>query len=326
MNNKIVHPFEKPTFKVAKQNENNTYGEFLLEPLERGFGLTLGNAFRRTLLSSLPGASVYAIKIDGVLHEFSTIPGVEEDVTMIILNLKDLILKIDDETDATKRLELDVYGPCTVRASDLILPADVDVVNPDLEIAHLVEGAHLSMVIYARNGRGYVTCDENKEIIDSKRTNGLIATDSSYSPIVKVNYIVEGARVGHDSRFDSLKLEVETNGSITPSAAIAMASNILISHFEKFLDLDAEMARIAADIFKEEDIKVTEKFVDQAIEDLDLSIRSTNCLKRQGIDTLQALTQVTEEEMTKFRNLGKKSLKEIQDKLAQLGLSLKKSY
>jgi DNA-directed RNA polymerase subunit alpha len=322
---KIVHPFEKPNFKVARQNESNTYGEFVLEPLERGFGLTLGNAFRRTLLSSLPGASVYAIAIDGVLHEFSTIPGVEEDVTMIILNLKDLILKIDDEGDTTKRLEVEVFGPCTLYARDLKTPGDVEIVNPDLEIAHLVEGAHLKMTVYARNGRGYVTCDENKELAKSATIYGLIATDSNYSPIVKVNYEVEPTRIGHDSRFDSLKLEVETDGSITPAGAVAMASNILISHLEKFLDLDEVMSRIASDIFKEQEIAREDKFVNMPIEDLDLSVRSSNCLKRQGFSTVLELTQVTEEDMMKFRNLGKKSYKEIADKLAELGLSFKKS-
>lgn len=322
---KIVHPFEKPNFKVARQNESKTYGEFILEPLERGFGLTLGNAFRRTLLSSLPGASVYSIAIDGVLHEFSTISGVEEDVTMIILNLKDLILKIDDDTEATKRLEVEVYGPCTVYARDLQTPADVEVINPDLEIAHLVEGGHLKMTVYARNGRGYVTCDENKELVNSASIFGLIATDSNYSPIVKVNYEVEPTRIGHDSRFDSLKLEVETDGSITPAGAVAMASNILINHLEKFLDLDEVISRIAADIFKEQEIAREDKFTNMPIEDLDLSVRSSNCLKRQGFQTVQELTQVTEEEMMKYRNLGKKSLKEIADKLAELGLSFKKS-
>ena len=321
---KIVHPFEKPNFKVARQNETKTYGEFVLEPLERGFGLTLGNAFRRTLLSSLPGASVYSVSIDGVLHEFSTIKGVEEDVTMIILNLKDLILKIDDETESTKRLEVEVFGPCTVYAKDLIAPADVEIVNPDLEIAHLVEGGHLKMTVYARNGRGYVTCDENKTLVNSASIYGLIATDSNYSPIVKVNYEVEPTRIGHDSRYDSLKLEVETDGSVTPAAAVSMAANILISHFEKFLDLDTVISKIAADIFKEEEIATIDKFTNMTIDDLDLSVRSFNCLKRQGFQTVQELTQISEEEMMKFRNLGKKSLKEIEDKLAELGLSFKK--
>lgn len=319
---KIVHPFEKPTFKVAHQNESKTYGEFVIEPLERGFGLTLGNALRRTLLTALPGASVCAVQIDGALHEFSALPGVEEDVTMIILNLKGLILKIDDEGDTLHRIEVDVHGPATVYAKDLQLPAEVEVINPDLEIAHLAEGGHLKMVIYARNGRGYVTCDENKTLVNTQGALGAITTDSNYSPIEKINYEVEPTRIGHDSRFDSLKLEVTTDGSISPADAVSIASQILIMHFEKFLDLEGVIASFEA--FKDEEVTSVDKFTNMTIDELDLSVRSYNCLRRQGFQTVQELTQISEDEMMKFRNLGKKSLKEIEDKLAELGLSFKK--
>lgn len=323
--NKIIQPFEKPTFSVVSQSENKIYGEYILKPLERGFGLTLGNALRRVLLGSIPGASVYAVTIENALHEFSALDGVEEDVTRIILNLKRLILKIDGNNEDTKRLELEAFGPCTVYAKDLTAPHDVTIINPDMEIAHLAEGGHLKMVIYARNGRGYLTNEENKKKLneDSSKPQFAIATDSNYSPVVKVNYEVEPTRVDQDSRYDSLKLEVTTDGSITAVEAIETASQILISHFERFLELQ-EISEKELDAFKDEEIKSTEKFNNMSIEELDLSVRSYNCLKRQGFQTVQELTQISEDEMMKFRNLGKKSLKEIQDKLAELGLAFKR--
>lgn len=320
---KLIHAFEKPEFSIAKEDDSKTFGEFEIKPLEKGFGLTIGNALRRVLLSALPGASVYAINIEGALHEFSAISGIYEDVTTIILNLKQLILKIDDDSEESKRLEIELNGPCTVCAKDIIVPHDVTVINGDLEIAHLEEGGHLHMSIFARNGRGYVTCDENKQISSTDKTVGLIATDSNYSPIVKVNYEVEPTRVGHDSRFDLLKLEVTTDGSITPSEAVAMGAQMLIIHFEKFIDLNEIVSSI--DAFKDKEAEPVDKFTNMSIEDLDLSVRSYNCLKRQGIQTVIELSQKSEDEMMKLRNLGKKSLKEIEDKLAANGLSFKKS-
>lgn len=320
---KLIHAFEKPEFVIAKEDETKTFGEFEIKPLEKGFGLTVGNALRRVLLSALPGASVYAMKIDGVQHEFSAIPGIYEDVTTIILNLKQLILRIDDETEEEKHLEINVKGPCTVYAKDIVVPADVTIINGDLELAHIEEGGRLSMDILVRNGRGYVTCDENKQIAETALVAGLIATDSNYSPIVKVNYEVEPTRVGHDSRFDCLKLEVTTDGSVTPSEAVAMAAEMLIVHFEKFIGLNELVANI--DAFKDKEAEPVDKFTNMSIEDLDLSVRSYNCLKRQGIQTVIELSQRSEDEMMKLRNLGKKSLKEIEDKLFALGLSFKKS-
>ena len=323
---KIIQPFEKPSFKIVKQSENKVYGEYILEPLEKGFGLTLGNALRRVLLSAIPGASVYAIHIDGVLHEFSAIDGVDEDVTRIILNLKQLILKIDGNNEETKKLELEAFGPCTVHAGDLQLPFDVEVINPELEIAHLEENGHLKMTLFAKNGRGYLTNEENKKNLDETNSKqaGLIATDSNYSPVVKVNYEVEPTRVDQDSRFDSLKLEVTTDGSISAVDAITSASQILIAHFEKVLELE-KVAEEKIDAFKEEEAKSVSEFVNMTIEDLDLSLRSYNCLKREGFQTVQELTQVSEEEILKLKHLGKKSFKEIEDKLAAIGLSFKKA-
>ena len=268
---KIIQPFEKPSFKIVKQSENKVYGEYILEPLEKGFGLTLGNALRRVLLSAIPGASVYAIHIDGVLHEFSAIDGVDEDVTRIILNLKQLILKIDGNNEETKKLELEAFGPCTVHAGDLQLPFDVEVINPELEIAHLEENGHLKMTLFAKNGRGYLTNEENKKNLDETNSKqaGLIATDSNYSPVVKVNYEVEPTRVDQDSRFDSLKLEVTTDGSISAVDAITSASQILIAHFEKVLELE-KVAEEKIDAFKEEEVKSVSEFVNMTIEDLDL--------------------------------------------------------
>ena len=317
---RLPHPFEKMAFKTAIVDSTSNYGKFVIEPLERGFGLTVGNALRRVLLSALPGASVFAVEIEGARHEFSALPGIEEDVTAIILNLKDLVLKIDDEDDKPKRIEIDVKGPATLKAGDMELPAFVSIINPDLELAHLTEEGHLKMVMYARNGRGYVTSEGNKSS-RSHQPVGVISTDSNYSPVTKASYIVEPTRVGHDSSFDRLTLEVWTNGSMSPQDAVALSSRILIGHFEEFLKLQ-ELAR-DINIIKEEVETPVDDIGDKAIEELDLSVRSYNCLKRAGIQTIRELVQRTEEEMMKVRNLGKKSLKEIKDKLQAMGLGFR---
>lgn len=317
---RLPSPFEKVEFKTANYDGTENYGKFVVEPLERGFGLTIGNALRRVLLSALPGASVYAVEVEGARHEFSTLKSVEEDVTAIILNLKDLVLKIDEEEAVSKKIELDVTGPKVVTAGDLVLPALTEVVNKDLVLAHVAEGGHLKMTLYARNGRGYVTSEGNKQ--DRYHTPvGVIATDSNYSPVTKANYIVEPTRVGHDSKFDKLTLEVWTNGSVTPQSAVALSSRILICHFEEFLKLD-EITR-DINIVKEEVAPEENKYEDMMIEELDLSVRSYNCLKRAGIQTVLELTQKSEDEMMKVRNLGKKSLKEVKEKLQAIGLNFR---
>ena len=317
---KIANPFERFGITEADYDGNENYGRFVITPLERGFGLTLGNALRRVLLSSLPGASIYAIEVEGASHEFTALEGVEEDVTSIILNLKGLVLRIPEEDDGNKRLEIDVKGPAVVTAKDIVLPAGVEVVNPDLEIAHLVEGGSLHMVLHARNGRGYITGEQNKTI-HTGLALGTISTDSNYSPVRKANYTVENTRVGHDSRFDKLTIEVWTDGSILPQEALAKSAQILIAHLEKFLDV----ANITRDINieKEEEQVEENKYENFTIEELDLSVRSYNCLKRAGIQTILELTDRTEEDMMKVKNLGKKSLKEIKEKLAAYNLSFK---
>ncbi len=317
---KLPRPFEKMTFKTAIVDSTANYGKFVIEPLERGFGLTVGNALRRVLLSALPGASVYAVEIEGARHEFSALPGIEEDVTAIILNLKDLVLKIDDDDEKSKKIEVDIKGPGALKAGDLVLPAFVSVVNPDLELAHLTDEGHLKMTMFARNGRGYVTSEGNK-LARTHQQVGVIATDSNYSPITKASYVVEPTRVGHDSNFDRLTLEVWTNGSMTPQDAVALSSRILIGHFEEFLKLQ-ELTR-DINIIKEVVETPVDDVGDKAIEELDLSVRSYNCLKRAGIQTIRELIQKSEEEMMKVRNLGKKSLKEIKDKLVEMGLSFR---
>lgn len=317
---KIANPFERFGISQADYDGTENYGRFVIDPLERGFGLTLGNALRRVLLSSLPGASIYAVEVEGARHEFTALEGVEEDVTSIILNLKDLVLSIDATEEGNKRLEINVQGPAVVTAGDIVCPTGVEVINKDLVIAHLTENGKLNMVLHARNGRGYVTGEQNKTI-HTGLTLGAISTDSNYSPVRKANYTVDNTRVGHDSRFDKLTLEVWTNGSITPQEAVAMSAKILIDHFEKFVDL----ANITRDINIEKDEAVVEenKYENITIEELDLSVRSYNCLKRAGIATVLELTDKSEEDMMKVKNLGKKSLKEIKEKLAGIGLSFK---
>ena len=317
---KIANPFERFGISQADYDGTENYGRFVIEPLERGFGQTLGNSLRRVLLSSLPGASLYAVEVEGARHEFTALEGVEEDVTSIILNLKDLVLRIPEEDDSNKRLEIDVKGPKVVTAADINLPTGVEVINPDLEIAHVVEGGSLHMVLHARNGRGYVTGEQNK-LIHTGLQLGTISTDSNYSPVRKANYTVENTRLGHDSRFDKLTVEVWTNGSILPQEALAKSAQILIAHLNKFLDV----ADITRDINIEKDEEKVEenKYENFTIEELDLSVRSYNCLKRAGIATILELTDRTEEDMMKVKNLGKKSLKEIKEKLTAYNLSFK---
>ena len=318
---KIANPFERFEISQADYDGTENYGRFVIEPLERGFGLTLGNALRRVLLSSLPGASIYAVEVEGARHEFTALEGVEEDVTSIILNLKDLILRIDEGDDGNKKLEINVEGPAVVTAGMIKTEGTgVEVVNPDLVIAHLTERGKLHMVLHARNGRGYVTGEQNK-VLHPNLQLGTIATDSNYSPVKKANYTVDNTRVGHDSHFDKLTVEIWTNGSITPQVALAESANLLIKHLEKFLGV----AEITRDINIEKDIAPVEenKYENFAIEELDLSVRSYNCLKRAGIQTVLELTEKTEEDMMKVKNLGKKSLKEIKEKLAGYGLSFK---
>lgn len=320
----IIIPFNPTVFKEKNYYATDNYGKFELEPLERGFGQTLGNSFRRLLLSALPGASVFAITIEGARHEFATLPGVVEDVTMITLNLKQLILKIEDKDTTIKRLEVDVKGPAVVTGADITLPYGVEVINQDLVIANVAEGGHLKMTIFARNGRGYVTSEANKaERQKVGGAIGVIATDSNYSPVTKVNYTVSNTRVGHDENYDRLTLEVWTDGSVTPQAAVALSAKILIEHYKPFLDL--EESTIDVEVFAEQEAQAPAAMEDKKIEELDISVRSYNCLKRAGIQTVLELASKTEEEILKVRALGKKSFKEIKDKLKELGLNFRGS-
>lgn len=316
---KIARPFEECTFKIVVADNEESYCKVVAEPLERGFGLTLGNALRRVLLASLPGTSVYAIEVQGAVHEFTVLEGVEEDLTQIILNLKDLVLKSDTIGKADYEVSIE-KGEGEFKAGDLELPTGLTVVNPDLVIAHIAKGGSLKMTLHIRNGRGYATSEENKTL---GLVSGAIATDSNYSPVTRVNYKVEQTRVGHDPRFDKLTLEVWTNGSIKPEDAIALSSKMLISHFENFLHLDDKYNDLS--LVKEPLPKKEETFENLTIEDLDLSVRSYNCLKRAGIANVQELTQKTEAEMMKVRNLGKKSLMEVRNKLEEKGLFFKDS-
>ena len=316
---KIARPFEECTFKIVVADNEESYCKVVAEPLERGFGLTLGNALRRVLLASLPGTSVYAIEVQGAVHEFTVLEGVEEDLTQIILNLKDLVLKSDTIGKADYEVSIE-KGEGEFKAGDLELPTGLTVVNPDLVIAHIAKGGSLKMTLHIRNGRGYATSEENKTL---GLVSGAIATDSNYSPVTRVNYKVEQTRVGHDPRFDKLTLEVWTNGSIKPEDAIALSSKMLISHFENFLHLDDKYNDLS--LVKEPLPKKEETFENLTIEDLDLSVRSYNCLNRAGIANVQELTQKTEAEMMKVRNLGKKSLIEVRNKLEEKGLFFKDS-
>ena len=310
--------FEKPIYKITDSVESNFYGKFELEPLERGFGTTLGNALRRVMLSSLPGSAISSIKIDGVLHEFQTIEGVYEVVTTIILNLKGVVFK--NHSSEAKVVRLDVNKEGEVTAGDIDHDADIEVINPDKVIATLAKGGHLSMEMTVTNGRGYVKSEENKRLYDLKKA-GVIAIDSLYSPIERVSYEVGNARVGQDESYDKLIMDVWTNGSIKPEEAIALASRILIEHFEILTDLSSIADVTGMMIEKVEDPTV--KALETSIEDLDFSVRAYNCLKRAGIHTLQDLVNKSENDMMKIRNLGKKSLKEVLDKIREMGLVLR---
>ncbi|AUJ29031.1 MAG: DNA-directed RNA polymerase subunit alpha [Liquorilactobacillus hordei] len=308
--------FEKP--KIHKIEENLDYGKFVIEPLERGYGTTLGNSLRRILLSSLPGAAITDIQIDGVLHEFSTIKGVLEDVTQIILNLKKVALRVDSEENQT--LEINVAGPLEVTAGDIQGSSDVEVLNPDLYICTVAEGASFHVRMTANTGRGYVSADDNKARADDMPI-GVLPIDSIYTPIERVNYQVEKARVGQRDDFDKLTLDVWTNGAVTPSEAISLSAKILTEHLTLFVDLTDEAKNAEIMVEKEETHK--EKMLEMTIEELDLSVRSYNCLKRAGINTVQELTNKSEADMMKVRNLGRKSLEEVKNKLVDLGLSLR---
>lgn len=307
---------EKPKIETVTVNEDGTYGKFVVEPLERGYGTTLGNSLRRILLSSLPGAAVTSVQIDGVLHEFSTIPGVVEDVTEVILNLKGLSLKI--HSDEEKILEIDVEGEGKVFASDIRTDSDVEILNPELQIATLSSDARLHMRIMANRGRGFVTADKNKR---EDYPIGVIPIDSIFTPITRVNYSIENTRVGQVTNYDKLTLEVWTDGSIRPEEAVSIGAKILTEHLLLFVGLTDEAKDAEIMVEKEEDKK--EKVLEMTIEELDLSVRSYNCLKRAGINTVQELITKTEEDMMKVRNLGRKSLEEVQEKLEELGLGLR---
>ncbi len=313
--------FEKPDYKVKEYIESSHYGKFEIEPLERGFGTTLGNALRRVMLSSLPGDAITSVKIDGVAHEFQKIDGVIEDVTAIVLNLKSVVLK-NHSTDEGKKLRLTAKGPGVVTAGDIEQDADIEILNPEQVIATLAEGGSLNMEMTIGSGRGYTRADENKKILDTKSKPNVIAIDSLYSPIERINYEVENARVGQNNNYDKLIMEVWTNGSISPEESIALASRILIEHFEVLANLNEIADETGLMISNTEDPNL--KILETSIDDLDFSVRAYNCLKRANILTLNDLVEKSENEMMKIRNLGKKSLKEVLDKVKDMGLSFRK--
>ena len=310
--------FEKPQYKVTEYEETSNYGKFELEPLEKGFGLTLGNALRRVMLSSLPGSAITSINIDGVDHEFQTITGIYEDVTAIVLNLKGIVIKNHSEEEQVLTLNVDKEG--VVTAADIECPADVEIINKDQEICTIVKGGKINMEMTVSNGRGYVRAEANKKLLKKAKV-GTIAIDSIYSPIERVNYEVEEARVGQSTNYDKLVMEIWTNGSMKAEEAIALASRILIEHLNILADLNeiADITGIMAE--KEEDPKV--KALETSIDDMEFSVRAYNCLKRSGINTMQDLVNRKESDMMKIRNLGKKSLKEVLDKVREMGLSFR---
>ena len=310
--------FEKPIFKVAEYVESRNYGKFEIEPLERGFGTTLGNALRRVMLSSLPGDAITSVHIDGVLHEFQTIDGVIEDVTGIILNLKSVVVK--NHTNEPKTIKLNVSREGVVTAADIEKDADIEIVNPEQEIATIVKGGKLNMEMTVSSGRGYVRAEANKKLLGDVKLN-TIAMDSNFSPIERVNYEVEGARVGQDDSYDKLTMEVWTNGSMKPEEAVALASRIIIEHFEILTKLD-EIADETGLMKQNVDDSKT-KALEMSIDELEFSVRAYNCLKRANINTLQDLTEKSENEMMKIRNLGNKSLKEVIDKVKEMGFSFR---
>ena len=309
---------EKPRIEAQDLAADGTYGKFVVEPLERGYGHTLGNSLRRVLLSSLPGVAVTSIKIDGVLHEFSTIEGVREDVTEIVLNIKDLVLKING--DGPKTVYIEAEGPCEVKASSIKCDSEVEILQPDTHIATLAEGGRLFMEITLDKGRGYVPAERNKQLMQP--VIGVIPVDSIYAPVVKVNYTVSNTRVGQITDYDKLCLEVWTNGTISAQEAVSLAAKIVTDHLQLFVDLSGET--FAGDsVMVEKDDKGKEKALEMTIEELDLSVRSFNCLKRANIHTVEDLINKTEDDMMKVRNLGRKSLEEVINKLASLGFALR---
>ncbi|MBQ8751548.1 MAG: DNA-directed RNA polymerase subunit alpha [Clostridia bacterium] len=308
---------EKPRIEALDLAPNGTYGKFVIEPLERGYGTTVGNSLRRVLLSSLPGVAVTSIKIDGILHEFSTIPGVKEDVTEIVLNIKNLILKING--DGPKVVYIEAEGPGEITAGSIKCDSEVEILRPDIHIATLGEGAKLNMEITLDKGRGYVPAERNKQLMNP--VIGVIPVDSIYTPVVKVNYTVENTRVGQITDYDKLTLEVWTNGTISAQEAVALGAKVLIEHLNLFVDLSGDTYADGS-IMVEKDDKGKEKVLEMTIEELDLSVRSFNCLKRAGINTVEDLINKTEDDMMKVRNLGRKSLDEVINKLASLGFTL----
>lgn len=316
-----MQKFERAEFEVKEYVESEHYGKFVFEPLERGFGTTIGNALRRVLLSSLPGAAVFSIKMDGVYHEFTAIPGVVEDVTAIILNIKKLILKIAD--DEVYTLRISKRGPGEVTGADIICPEGVEVLSKDHYICTLEEDGVLEMELQARVGRGYVSADTNKQLYQTQNQPlGTIYTDAIYTPVEQVSYLSEPTRVGQNAKYDKVTLEITTDGSITPAESVAWAAKILIDHLQLLTKVDEQVSEMDS-VMKEAQGEVQNKGLVMMIEDLDLSVRSYNCLKRAGIQTVEELTQKTEDEMMRVRNLGKKSLKEVKDKIYELGLSFK---
>lgn len=309
---------EKPKIECVEMSEDFKYGKFIVEPLERGNGTTLGNSLRRILLSSLPGAAVTQVKIDGVLHEFSTIPGVTEDVTEIILNIKNLALRMHGENN--KVIKIDAQGEKVVTAKDIIADPDIEIINPDLYIATLGEGSRFYMEMSVEKGRGYATAEKNKQ---PGQPIGMIPIDSIFTPVAKVNYSVENTRVGNRTDYDKLTLEIWTNGALKPDEAASLGAKILSEHLNLFITLTDHVGDVEIMVEKEEDKR--DKVLEMTVEELDLSVRSFNCLKRAGINTVEELTQKSEEDMMKVRNLGKKSLEEVQQKLQALGLSLKQN-
>lgn len=316
--------YPKPIIELVESNDTNSYGKFVVEPLQRGFGQTLGNSLRRVLLNSLEGVAPTSVRIDGVQHEFSTVPGVKEDVTELILNLKRLSLKL--HTDQPKVITIDASGECEVKAGDIKCDEEVEIVEPELHIATLNEDAHLQMQITIEKGRGYVTAERNKQIaVERDKVGmpiGVIPMDSIFTPIRKVSYTVEDTRVGQETDLDSLTLEVWTDGSISPKEALASAARTINEHMRLFIDLTTNVAHVN---FSEPEDNSKEKVLEMTIEELDLSVRAFNCLKRAGINTVAELVQRNQEDMMKVRNLGKKSLEEVEQKLVALGLRLKVS-
>lgn len=315
----MLEKIEKPEIETAQLKPDGTYGKFILEPLERGYGITLGNSLRRVLLSSLPGVAVTSIKIDGVQHEFSTIPGVKEDVAEIVLNIKGLTAKL--YSDETKTVYIEADGECEVTAGDIKTDSEVEILDPGMHIASLGAGAKLYMEITIDKGRGYVPAERNKQNLQS--VIGVIPVDSIYTPVLKVNYTVENTRVGQITDYDKLTLEVWTDGTISAKEAISLGAKVLNEHLNLFVNLSDEV--IMTEMLVEKDDGGKEKLLEMTIEELDLSVRSFNCLKRAGINTVEDLINKSQEEMMKVRNLGKKSFDEVRAKLNALGLDLSSS-